>query len=369
MKILYLVNHLNTGGITSYILTLSSGLVKMGHNISVASSGGEMLFRLGEEKIAHYAVPLKTKNELSPKIIISALILSKIIKDNAIDIVHSQSRTTQVLGCLLARMTGVKHIFTCHGFFKRRLSRLLLPCWGDRVIAISRQVEEHLASDFNVPPERISLVCNGVDPERFIPVSKAFKQESKRKIGLRPDRVVGILARLSDVKGHRYLIEAMKSVVAVYPDTQLLIAGEGKMEEELRGLVSSLGIAGNVIFISNSTDTKDIISAIDIFVLPSLEEGLGLALMEAMSMGLAVIGSEVGGIKTLIKSGVNGLLVKPKDCQGIARAVIDLISDPDKALRLGEQARRYIVDEFSCENMVAGTEEVYLKVLEERGSI
>lgn len=361
MKILYLVNHFNSGGITSYILSLSSGLIKKGHSVFVASGGGKMLFKLDEEGIKYFTVPIKTKNELSPRIIISALILSKIIRDNRIDLVHSQSRTTQVLGCLLARMTGARHIFTCHGFFKRRFSRRIFPCWGESVIAISEQVKEHLISDFKVRPEKISLVFNGVDSRKFSPVLQSIKQEAKQKIGLSPDTVVGVLARLSDVKGHRYLIEGMKSVLSVYPAAQLLIAGEGRMEEELKALVNDLGIGKNVFFIPNSTDTKNVLSAIDIFVLPSLKEGLGLALMEAMSMGLPVIGSEVGGIKTLIKNGINGLLVKPKDCQGISKAVIDLISDPALGLKLGAEARKYIVNEFSCENMVSGTEEVYLK--------
>ena len=365
MKILFLLNHLNTGGITSYILTLSKGLVRLGHSVSIASSGGELLYKFRKEGIIHYNVPLKTKNEISPKIIISALILLKVIQENKFDIVHSQSRTTQVLGCLLSKLTGVRHIFTCHGFFKRRLSRRLMPCWGEKVIAISSQVEEHLVRDFNLSLERIFLVCNGIDTNRFSPVLKEIKDKAKQILGLKPNTVVGILARLSSVKGHRYLIEAMKDVVLSFHGVQLLIAGEGKIKKELEELVSSLGIKESVFFIPKSTDTKDILSAIDIFVLPSLEEGLGLALMEAMSMGLAVIGSRVGGIKTLIKDGLNGLLVKPKDPKGISCAIIDLITNPDKALRLGLQAREGIVKDFSCLDMVKNTEAVYLEVLKD----
>ena len=362
MKIIFLVNHLNIGGITSYILTLASGLKKKGHSVFIASSGGELLPKLNDLGVIYIPIPIKTKNELSLQILVSAFKLKRIIKDNKIDILHSQSRTTQVLGCLLHEFTGIKHISTCHGFFKRRFSRKILPCWGDKIIAISEQVEEHLRTDFKVSSDRISLINNGIDVDKFKPVSSSRKQEIKLRLGLKPGPVIGILARLSDVKGHKYLIEAMKMVLAFSPDAKLLIAGEGKLEKELRKLTERLNIRDSVIFVPEVLDTRDILSAIDIFVMPSLKEGLGLALMEAMSSGLSVIGSAVGGIKTLIKDGENGLLVNPGDPSGIAKAVIDLLSDSDKAARLGANARRFIAEEFSEDKMILKTEELYQNV-------
>jgi len=359
MNILFLANHLNTGGITSYITNLSTGLKKRGHNLFIASSGGELFGTLKDAGIFCWYVPMNTKNEFSLKIARSAFRLSKRIKSNHIDIVHSNSRTTQVLGCILKRFNNVRHIFTCHGFFKRRLSRRIFPCWSDEVIAISAQVQEHLINDFRLSKERISLICNGIDTERFTPVSFNNKKEAKISLGLSSNPVIGILARLSDVKGHKYLIEAMKEVLLVYPNAQLLIAGEGRMEIGLKRLARDLNINRSVHFVSNAIDTRKIISALDLFVLPSLQEGLGLALMEAMSMGLAVVGSAVGGIKTLIQDRHNGLLVRPGDSLAIAQAITSLISDPDLALNLGENARKYIIKEFSLEKMILGTERVY----------
>lgn len=365
VKILFLINHLNTGGIASYALTLSSGLKERGHGVFIASSGGELLDKFNDSGIGYFRIPVKTKNELSPGIIISAFMLSKVIKENGIDIIHSHSRTTQVLGRLAQRLTGVKHIFTCHGFFKRRLSRKIFPCWPDKVIAISYQVREHLIRDFKLGPEKTVLVYNGIDTNRFNQPDATQKQEAKLRLGLRLHPVIGILARLSDVKGHKYLIRAMKKVLLAYSDAQLLIAGEGKMEMELKKLTGDLKIKESVFFMPNSLDTREILSAMDIFVLPSLKEGLGLALMEAMSMGLAVIGSDVGGIKTLIRDKDNGLLVNPGEPDGIARAIIELISDSNKAVNLGNNARKYIMGEFSRDKMVAGTEEVYRECLGE----
>lgn len=364
MKIMHLINHLNIGGIGSYALNLSAGLIKKGHRLFIASSGGELLGEFSSLGAEPVLVPLKTKNELSPKILLSLIELTKVVKANHIDILHSHSRTTQVLGCLLQRLTGVKHIFTCHGFFKRRFSRRVFPCWPDKIIAISDQVREHLINDFKLRAPRIDLVYNGIDTDKFSPPSFEDRQKAKLKIGLRLSPVVGILARLSDVKGHRYLIEAMKDVLPVYPRAQLLIAGEGKMEKELKKLTEDFGIKANVIFVTNTLNAREVLSAIDFFVMPSLNEGLGMALMEAMSMGLAVIGSSVGGIKTLIKDMENGLLVNPKDPRGISQAIISLISDSKKALDLGRNAHKHMANNFSRDKMVLETERIYLKCLQ-----
>ncbi len=363
MKILFLVNHLNTGGITSYLLTLASGLKKKGHDLFIASGGGELLPRFSGSGITHIQIPIRTKNEISPKILASALKLKRFIRDNKIEILHSNSRTTQVLGCLLSKFLGVKHISTCHGFFKRRFSRILFPCWGERVIAISEQVKEHLIVDFGLSGDKIILINNGIDVDKFMPADQREKIEAKSRLGLSAGPVIGILARLSDVKGHEYLIEAMKVVSVFSSEAQLLIAGAGKMEEKLRRISGSLNIGKTIFFITKTVDTREILSAIDIFVMPSLKEGLGLALMEAMASGLPVVGSNVGGIKTLIKDGRNGILVEPGDSAGIAKAIVGLLSDPGKSAELGLNARKYISEEFSQEKMVLETERFYTECL------
>src|SRR3989338_6057439 len=158
MNILYIANHLNTGGITSYLLTLAVGLKKRGHNIYLASSGGVKLAQFIKEGINFIPIPIRTKHEISPGILLSAFKLSSVIRDKGIDVIHSHSRTTQVLGCLLSRFTGVSHIFTCHGFFKRRIFRRIFPCWGKKIIAISEQVKAHLINDFGVAENDIIVI-------------------------------------------------------------------------------------------------------------------------------------------------------------------------------------------------------------------
>lgn len=365
MNILYLTNHLNIGGISSYLLTLARGLKARGHNVYVASSQGELLSRFIQEGIVYIPIPIKTKQEVSPKVLMSLFGLIPHIKTKEIDIIHSNTRVTQVLGCLIYRYSHVPYVSTCHGFFKKRFFRQAFPCWGLRVIAISEEVEKHLKTDFKVREKEIRVIHNGIDLEKFNPAKGGTesKIEIKRKFGLQDAPIVGIVARLSDVKGHTYLIEAMKAVLEKIPGAQLLIVGEGKMKGELQNLSSNLGIEKNVFFIPAVMDTTDVLSIMDLFILPSLKEGLGLSLMEAMACGLAVIGSDVGGIRSLIQHGYNGILVKPADTQGISAAILELLKDKVKRKSLGDNARIFMKQNFSQEKMVLETERVYLECL------
>ncbi len=364
MNILFIANHLNVGGVTSYLCTLSSGLKQKGHNIYLASSGGELTEKFIGLGVKHIRVPLRTKNEISLKIIFSFLKLRKEVKKLNLDLVHSNSRTTQVLGNLLSRALNIQHVFTCHGFFKPKLSRLLFPYWGRAVIAISSEVKEHLIADLKLDAKIITVINNGIDTDNFGDFSA--RDALRKELGINDAPVAGIVARLSDVKGHIYLIRAMREVIKTFPAAKLLIIGQGKMKDTLIKEVASLGIGGNVLFIPEARGTKDLLSAMDVFVMPSLQEGLGLALMEAMAQGLAVIGSSVGGIKTLIRNEVNGLLVGPADVEGLARAIIRLFRDRKLARNLGENARKFIIENFSKEKMVAATEGVYKKCLEKK---
>jgi len=365
MNILFIANHLNTGGVTSYLYTLAAGLKQKGHNVYLASSGGELSEKFIALGIGHIKVPLMTKSEISPKIIFSYFKLKKEAKKFNIDLVHSNSRTTQVLGSLLSRSLNIPHVFTCHGFFRPKLSRRLFPCWGQEVIAISGQVKEHLIADLKLDPQKISVINNGIDTGNFGDFSA---RDTRRKdLGLNDAPVIGIIARLCDVKGHIYLIRAMRQVVKTFPTAKLLIIGEGKMKNALIGEVEALGIKENVLFIPRAGNTRDMLAAMDIFVMPSLQEGLGLALMEAMAQGVAVVGSAVGGIKTLIQDRINGLLVAPADVEGLARAIIELLKDYKLRRDLAIKARKFIMDNFSKEEMVDHMEMVYQRCLDKKG--
>ena len=209
-----------------------------------------------------------------------------------------------------------------------------------------------------------NLINNGVDARNFGDFSGRAKLRGS--LNVNDVTLVGIIARLSDVKGHTYLLQAMPGVLKSFPSTKLLIVGQGKMQECLVKEVEALGIKDNVLFLPKAENTRDVLAAMDIFVMPSLQEGLGLALMEAMAQGLAVIGSAVGGIPTLIQDNQNGLLVAPADVAGLVAAILKLLNDSKLRQDLGKNARQFIMDNFSQEKTVDQTEWIYKKCLKER---
>jgi len=365
MNILLITTHLNYGGITSYIKSLAKGLKYRGHNVCIVSSGGDCLEFLKSLGIEHIFIPIRTKSEVSPKVLLSFFKLLPILKEKNIQIIHSHTRVTQVLSFFLSKFSKIPHISTCHGFFKPRVSRKIFGCWGDFVIAISEPVKRHLIEDFKVENNRIKLIYHGIDLNKFKVQSSKFKVDFKEKLGLREGKVIGIISRLSEVKGHRYLISAFKIVKKEYPDVGLLIVGEGKIKPQLLELVSELKIKEDVLFLPSVSDTSEVLPAMDIFCLPSLKEGLGLSLMEAQAQGLPVIASKVGGITNLIEDKKTGLLVEKTDIQGLAFALLRLLKDEDLARDIGNRAREFIEENFSLEKMVILTENVYRECLEE----
>jgi glycosyltransferase involved in cell wall biosynthesis len=223
-------------------------------------------------------------------------------------------------------------------------------------------VKEHLISDFKLDREAVRLVYNGVDIKNEV-VAKQDRLIAKQKLGLKDSAVVGIIARLSDVKGHKYLIEAMGEVLKVMPDVQLLIAGDGREKDNLINLSRRLGISESIIFIPSVEDTSGVLEAIDLFVMPSIQEGLGLSIMEAMAKGIAVLASDVGGIRNLIKDGSNARLVRPRDIKGLARVIIELLADREKLKHYAANGQRTIKEDFSLEKMITKTEGVYAECL------
>ena len=130
MNVLFLTTHFNTGGITSYILTLGDALVQAGHKVVVVSGGGDCESMLEKAGIRHVRANIRTKSEIHPKLLFSLSLINNLIAGEEIQIIHAQTRVTQVLAAWVSRMSGVKTVTTCHGFFKPRWFRKVFPCWG-----------------------------------------------------------------------------------------------------------------------------------------------------------------------------------------------------------------------------------------------
>jgi len=363
MKVLHITTHMNIGGIANYILGLSAAMEKRGINCIVASSGGNLEGELEKNGISHRWINIDTKFEFAPKVISSALRLSGIVKNEGVDIIHAHSRVSQVAAKIVSKITGVPYITTCHGYFKKRM-RKIFDTWGIKIIAISDAVKEHLIKDLGVKEDRIELIYSGVDISRFSPgLAPEEILSVKNELGLGKGPIIGTIGRLSPVKGHRFLVEAMRHILSKRPDAEAIIIGDGTEKRCLESMVASFGGQSAVHFISSNLDTRKFLSVMDIFVFPSVKEGLGIALLEALAAGKACVASDVGGIGDIIKDGESGILVPSMSSHAISEAVIKLVDDSALRNNLGAAGRRVARERFSIDMMADKAVGLYQSVI------
>lgn len=365
MKILLLTSHLKIGGIPIYTVTLANCLRKKGHTVFVASSGGQLKDKLSPG-IAHIDVPLETKSVLSPKIWAAVFRLRRLIKKEGIDIIHAHTRVAQFAAHILSRVTGAPYVTTWHGFYRPHFFRRRMPFWGERTIAISKSVLRHLVDDFKREEAKVRLIFNGVDASKFRnDYTEDRKRAVKKKYGLKDGPVVGIICRLAGDKGHAFLIEAFKGVLLRVPEAQLVIVGEGKLKHDLESRVDRLGIRDSAHFFDATTDPREFLAIMDVFTRPSIEEGFGIAVVEAMLMGAPVVATNVGGFKSILNEGEFGILVEPKDVPGLKDALVKMLTDRSFAEKTALAARQHAVLNFSAEKQAAQIEDVYAEVIGE----
>jgi len=369
MKVLLLTTHIDIGGIGIYTVNLAKHLKTSGVEVGVLSSGGELEERLREGNISSVKRDMRTKSELGLNMWKNLPFLIDMIRDQRYDIVHAQTRVAQVMAHIAWKRTGVPYVTTCHGFFDHtRLGRRLFPCWGEKAIAISKNVMDHLINDLKVPGCDVRQIYNGIDLERFKGNVPQDGSGLKARLGLDPDKLtVGSVGRFSSVKGYKYLMDAFRMTKESVPDVQLLMVGKGPEKDMLQGLVDGYGISGDVVFDEGGEALlEEYLSLMDVFCLPSMAEGLGLSLMEAMASGCACIASDVGGLSELIREEEDGLLVPAADPVSLSGAMTRLLEDGKLRGRFAEKGRRKAVQNFSLEDSVARTIKVYQEVIDDK---
>lgn len=231
--------------------------------------------------------------------------------------------------------------------FAYRVLYRLAARWVDGFIAVSEDVKTALQEAFGIPPDKITVLCNSVDVRRYQqPVDRA---RIRRELGLAESaRVMIVVATFKEQKGHRYLVEAAPPVIEQYPGLHILFVGDGELREELQLQVRDAGVEGHVHFLGFRQDIPELLAASDCFVLPSLWEGLPMALVEAMATGLPIIATEVSGSKQAMIDGETGLLVAPGDVAQLEEAMVRMLSQPDQARAMGIAAQRRAESHFGA---------------------
>jgi glycosyltransferase involved in cell wall biosynthesis len=295
--------------------------------------------------------------------------LARWLRREEIDLVHSHMYRAEVLGTRAAVAAGVPVIVaTVHSSRVRPSSDVetlaaLTPSM-DRLIVPSESIRRKVVAEGR-DAARFAIIPNGVDLSRFAtPTVCAFRAEFAVPSSA---PLLGVVARLEPEKGHRFLIEAMPSVLRAAPETRLAVVGDGSESASLRALAHSLGVADRVLFTGRRDDVSALTGDLTVAVLPSLREAQGISILEAMARRVPVVATAVGGIPEVITSGTDGLLVPPGDAAALADAIVRLLSDSALRDRIGAAGYRTVVERYSIDAQVKRTEVVYDEELARAG--
>ncbi len=361
IKILHVLSDTNIGGAGRYLFNLLSSQDTNRFEVVVACPGGGEL----ERQLKSKGVKVYTLEGGESSANLSQIkSLRQIISWEKVDIVHTHA---SFAGRIAGKIAGCKVVMTRHGlggggggFLKRTTTRLVSRIFTDRIIAISRAVKISLIES-GVPADMITIIYNGIDLSQFGRIEGSLRKE----LGIAPNTpIIGMVARLVPEKGYEYAINAFYHVLKVYPSAQLVIVGDGPLEKSLKNLCTQLGIDDHVVFMGYRQNVESIIADFDVFVLSSVSEGLGLALLEAMALGKPAVATATGGIPEVIKHNVNGFLVPSGSDNYLAESIIKALSDKELAKALGTEARKTVNEKFSSKTMIEKTNKVYMEILQ-----
>lgn len=354
LKILHIDPEKNWGGGEAQVIGLLSYLVAKGHrNDLLAHPDGQLIARA--RGVGVNVIPFVQRNDIDlralPKI-------RRRIRRERYDLVHFHTKRAHALSLWLPRGEGApKYVVTRRMDYPETRSwytRHLYNRRVDGVVAISRTIE-NLLIDAGVDADKIRLIHSGIDAERF---SGAMKDYAPGRIP-----VIGCLAVLEERKGLRYLIGAAAILKKRGVALKIHIGGDGGLRSELEESVKRHGMESEVRFLGFVTDAVAFLAASDIFVVPSLYEGLGVAALEAMAAAKPVIASRVGGLTESVVDGQTGLLVPAADSDALAAAIEKLVKDSALAVAMGQEGRKRAIDYFTLEQMARKNEEYYYEIL------
>jgi glycosyltransferase involved in cell wall biosynthesis len=326
------------------------------------------------EKFGHDVITLDiSKDKLRNFQPCAVLQLTKIMKERGIDIVHCQRHKPTVYGALAAYMAGqhLKVISHVRGLnrarrFRRKFLNRILYRRISRIIAVSNAVRDDIVrTTLMSSPNKVVTIYNGIDVKAFMD-SDLTREEVRTQLGLKDKDafVYGTVGRLVETKGQAVLLRAFARVNAKYPKSWLVFAGKGRLESELRALSAELNIHERVLFLGYRNDIPNVLKSYDAFVLPSIAEGLPGALLEAMTTGIPVIASRVGGVPEILNNPDLGTMVSPHSVDELASAMNVLYKMPEEQrYKIGKSLKERVLEGFSKEKMVSTIAAEYLSVM------
>ena len=339
-------------GAERVVVTLSAALEKMGVNIVVGAFQNtaktvhlEVLDQAESQGLRTERISCSGRLDWQ-----AVLSIRGIIERHKIDVIHCHGIKPNLYALLAARHDNIPVISTCHlwtfgskkDWLVSALERCILHA-VDRVVVVS----DHIIPQLRKFGVRADVIYNGIDLEPFYKPDCDFK----KKMNWCGRPVIGAIARLDPQKGLQYLLRAAPEVLRDIPNALFVIVGDGPEREALEVEAKYLGVQDSICFLGVREDIPELLSSMDVLAMPSLDEGLPMALLEAMASGRAVVASRVGGIPRVIQDRVNGILLSPGDVNGLATALRNVLNHGEFRTTLGQKARETVESRFSAASM------------------
>ena len=366
-KVLHIISGLQPGGTEKFLVKLIEAWKgKDFEHAVIAFDDGilkENFARLGISPII-----LTQKNWYDFRFLSLLFVSVKKLKP---DIIHCRNATHVIIyGSIVAKILNLPLVVSVHGHpdflagssFIKRLWYVVQKR-SDKIVTVSNSLKDVLIRKGGIRPDKITVIHNGIGLVNT-QCDPIMEQKMRQELSIdNSDRIIGCVGTLRSVKGHKYLIQAMPLILDKFPHTCLVLVGDGPLRNDLERLAEKLKVRERIMFLGYRPDVSELMNIFDIFILPSLSEGLSNVLLEAMAASKPVIATNVGGNPEVVEDGRTGLLVPPKDPKKIAEAVNELLDNKNKRLEMGKAGLERVKEKFSISKTVREYKKVYLKVL------
>lgn len=298
--------------------------------------------------------------------------LLRLFKKEGYDLLHTHNSRADVYGILAGKIAGIKIMMaSIHGYQRYdevnplfKIRGWILRSFSDRIITISNALKDLIAENEGIDRKKMDTVYYGLEPLSLEETGRTLREE----FHLDPDAPLLVdVGRLIPVKSHDTLIRALKRIVPSFPNLRLFIIGDGMLKGELKELVRTLELESHVVFTGYREDVPRFMKEADLFVFPTLGEGFGLVLLEAMAFKKPIVATRVMSIPEIVEDGKSGLLVSPQNPEELADAILQLLSDKKRAESFGKRGFGILSSKFSVDRMIGETERIYDQLLKEKG--
>jgi glycosyltransferase involved in cell wall biosynthesis len=364
LRVMQITDNLGAGGLEQVVVTLCRTMDRTRFEPSVLcmSFVGELGSRLADADVPVFQIGRRVDR---PNYFAYRAV-ARVLRDERIDVVHTHNTGPFIDGGLAARRAGVRTlIHTEHGRvfpdkWRYMAAEHVLSHFAHRIVGVSAKTVGDLHRYERIARRKLTMIPNGIELDRYAcRIDRAAKRRELRLPACGP--IIGVTARLDEPKGITYLIKAVPRLAERFGDVSVVIAGTGRLREALEDEARQLGVAEHVTFLGLRMDVPQLLQLFDVYVLPSISEGLPMAIIEAMAAGSAIVATDVGGVGSLVRTDDTGLLVPPRRPEALSEAITRLLLDDTLRRRVGRRARDTVYASYSAATMCRRYERLYLR--------